>query len=376
MAAEYQVDTYPIFLEKAYYLIKHKSYFGMIVPSAWIASKFNEKLRKFLVSKVSLKNIVIAPKNAFANATVETLILISNKVETEETEFHVERWDTDEKASYLINQNRISSQNSYFFPVYSNPEAIKIIEKINSSGVLLSKYATAVWGVKIYQKGKGKPKQRGNESKLKTFHSSTKTKETHKPLLGGKEIRRYEVDWKGMYVDYGKWLAEPRTPNWFKGYRILLREVTSKGIIQATIVTGEYVFSNSIDGIKLKDDERSLAFILGIINSKLISFNHLNTSANAFKGAFPKLLIKDLLSIPVPAIDFSNVKDKSRHDKMVKLVDRMLELNKQLAKAKIVHDKTVLKRQIEATDSQIDQLVYDLYGLTKKEIEIVEGISK
>ena len=61
---------------------------------------------------------------------------------------------------------------------------------------------------------------------------------------------------------------------------------------------------------------------------------------------------------------------------MVKLVDRMLDLNKQLVKAKIVHDKTVLKRQIEATDRQIDELVYELYRLTKKEIAVVEGSSK
>ncbi len=61
---------------------------------------------------------------------------------------------------------------------------------------------------------------------------------------------------------------------------------------------------------------------------------------------------------------------------MVKLVDRMMGLNKQLSKAKITHDKMVLQRQIEATDRQIDQLVYELYGLTKKEIAIVEGASK
>lgn len=57
---------------------------------------------------------------------------------------------------------------------------------------------------------------------------------------------------------------------------------------------------------------------------------------------------------------------------MVKLVDGMLGLNRQLGKAKSSHNKTVLQRQIEATDRQIDQLVYELYGLTDKEIKIVE----
>jgi hypothetical protein len=50
----------------------------------------------------------------------------------------------------------------------------------------------------------------------------------------------------------------------------------------------------------------------------------------------------------------------------------MLSLNKRLPEAKTDHDKTALQRQIDATDQQIDQLVYELYGLTEEEIRIVE----
>lgn len=53
----------------------------------------------------------------------------------------------------------------------------------------------------------------------------------------------------------------------------------------------------------------------------------------------------------------------------------MLDLHKQLAAAKTPHDKTTIERQIEATDQQIDRLVYELYGLTEDEIRIVEGAS-
>jgi hypothetical protein len=58
---------------------------------------------------------------------------------------------------------------------------------------------------------------------------------------------------------------------------------------------------------------------------------------------------------------------------MVELVEQMLTLNKKLAEAKTEHDKTVLQRRIDATDSQIDRMVYELYGLTEEEIGIVEG---
>jgi hypothetical protein len=57
---------------------------------------------------------------------------------------------------------------------------------------------------------------------------------------------------------------------------------------------------------------------------------------------------------------------------MVKLVDRMLDLHKDLAAAKIPDEKTRIQREITATDSQIDRLVYNLYGLTEEEIKIIE----
>lgn len=57
---------------------------------------------------------------------------------------------------------------------------------------------------------------------------------------------------------------------------------------------------------------------------------------------------------------------------MVELAERMLALRQLLAAAQLEHEQTALKRQIAATDRQIDQLVYELYGLSEEEIRIVE----
>ena len=62
----------------------------------------------------------------------------------------------------------------------------------------------------------------------------------------------------------------------------------------------------------------------------------------------------------------------ARHEKMVGLVERMLTLHERLAEAKIERERTVIGHQIFATDRQIDNLVYELYGLTDEEIRIVE----
>ena len=65
--------------------------------------------------------------------------------------------------------------------------------------------------------------------------------------------------------------------------------------------------------------------------------------------------------------------DISRHPPpMVSLVEKMLDLHRRLSESKTGFAKTLLSRQIEATDRQIDRLVYELYGLTEEEIRIVE----
>ena len=72
-------------------------------------------------------------------------------------------------------------------------------------------------------------------------------------------------------------------------------------------------------------------------------------------------------------IDFTDPADAASHARMVALVQRMLDLHKQVAGATLPHSRELLQRQIDATDRQIDGLVYGLYGLSDEEIRIVEG---
>ena len=81
-----------------------------------------------------------------------------------------------------------------------------------------------------------------------------------------------------------------------------------------------------------------------------------------------------MTQLPIRAINFSDTADNARHDRLVVLVEQMLDLNKRFAEAKAPQTKTVLQRQIDTTDRQIDRLVYELYELTEEEITIVEGL--
>ena len=77
--------------------------------------------------------------------------------------------------------------------------------------------------------------------------------------------------------------------------------------------------------------------------------------------------------LSIRPINFSDPTDVARHDRMVALVEQMLELHKRLATAASEHDRALVQRQIEATDREIDRLVYNLYRPTEDEIKIIIG---
>jgi hypothetical protein len=145
---------------------------------------------------------------------------------------------------------------------------------------------------------------------------------------------------------------------------------------------GEYFFVGSGGGggggygiILDPKQDFSLRYLMGILNSRLLNFYLVNTSTQ-YRGGYIALNRQYIEEMPIRLIDFSSKADKARHDRMVKLVELMLELQNRFHAARIPTEKTVIQRQIDATDKQIDTLVYDLYELTEEEIAIVEETAK
>ena len=127
-------------------------------------------------------------------------------------------------------------------------------------------------------------------------------------------------------------------------------------------------------GIVLKPDIGPY-YVLGLLNSKLLDWYLHKVSVRAYQTAY--LYVRRYIEqLPIRIIDFDDPADVARHDKMVALVGRMLAVHRKLAAASIPADKMLYQRQIEATDRQIDALVYELYGLTKEEIAIVEEATR
>jgi hypothetical protein len=89
-----------------------------------------------------------------------------------------------------------------------------------------------------------------------------------------------------------------------------------------------------------------------------------------------KFIPQYMIQLPIRTIDLSHSEEAARHDHLVSLVEQMLVLHKLPAAARTGHERTALQRQIEATDGQIDRLVYELYGLREEEIEIVQATNR
>ena len=75
----------------------------------------------------------------------------------------------------------------------------------------------------------------------------------------------------------------------------------------------------------------------------------------------------------ISSIDFSNFGEVAKHDKLVALVDNMLELQKKYHAAWMERDKELYEQQIRIVDERFDRRVYELYELTEEEVKVVEA---
>jgi hypothetical protein len=131
--------------------------------------------------------------------------------------------------------------------------------------------------------------------------------------------------------------------------------------------SGLYTLNTIYNVFTVRPCPHKLEFILAIISSKLIRwFWRLKFFDQ--KKTFPKIKKDAILGIPLP------IKVKpANHDSVVAHVERMLKLHTDLAAAKSPDAQTRLQRDIAATDRAIDELVYQLYGLTAEEVALVEA---
>ena len=133
---------------------------------------------------------------------------------------------------------------------------------------------------------------------------------------------------------------------------------------------GNSIILDTVNQLSVSKPFSSL-FVAGLLNSKLINwFTYRFIFARAIRTMHFDAPVTD--RIPFCKLDFTKAADKARHDKLVGLVDKLLVLMPKLRAATAERERATLQNAVTAADQEIDMLVYDLYGLTEKEIKLVE----
>ena len=143
--------------------------------------------------------------------------------------------------------------------------------------------------------------------------------------------------------------------------------------MDATYLEKQMVFKKDLNPFVITDSTYHPFYILALLNSRLLSYLYINISTIATKDDFRQTTLAELRRLPIVVVNCSDATDMARHDKLVTLVGSMAGLHKQLSTARSTAQKATIQRQIGATDREIDQLVYQLYGLADEEIALIEG---
>lgn len=376
-------ENYFLFYEKSLKLLKSNGIHGFIVPVTWLTIPSAKSLRTYILNNYYIKEINWLPEFVFENAKVNTLVSVIQK--SKHGTVKVKIYDDvningQSKETKEISQKEFI-ENNYQINIFQGIEDVQILKKIQKQSKPLKEYASPCSGYNPYEVGKGQSPNGGLQTKKdvqeKPYHSDKQKGKEWKPEITGRNLDRYYVNVaSNRWIKYGPWLAAQRDPNNFFGKRILVQEITGgkERRIIASYYDKELYYSRDVIPIITSQEFPDPKYLLGIINSKLITWFHHKSNPKAQKSLFPKVLVSDLEKLPIHIID--RKKEMTFYDRIIDLVDHMLETQNKFHSAKTESDKKHYQRNIGILDKQIDELVYKLYGLTEEEVRVVEENTK
>jgi hypothetical protein len=363
-------DIYCCFSQKAARLCKNGGRFSFIVSNGWLRLDSFQKLRKMFLEQTVIESIVDLPDKVFADAQVKTCIFVCTKNADEKVQKkqNISVWKQNEgfvplNLVFMRNIPQCAFLKTYkqIFDISISPETETVKERIKTNGQPLGELFDVCFGLKT------------GDDETFLHHGQINTED--KPLLRGDDVGRYDSNFKNEYVWYvpdkmrqHRQTARPGEPWRFEQPKVLIKDTTS--VFAGTYDEGTYYVKDVLIVVPFKEKQPPpllLKAVLGMLNSRLLTFYYRTT--------FQTIHVQrnELASLPLAKIDFANLAEKGRHDKLVELVDKMLTLTPKLRGATSEAEKAVLQNAVTTIDREIDNLVYELYGLTSDEIAIVES---
>lgn len=425
-SAEYQIDTYVIFIEKSLLLLKNKGKLSFITPTTWLNMYYFKNVRNLICHKTNIELVRFFKYQVFNDVIAETCIFLLNKEYDDKQLIKVSICEGINKIDnqYFIKQKLWQDNFEIGFNVFYQENLLNLVHKIFNKKTPLKKLGDITIGIKPYQTNKGCPKQTIADVQNRIYDSESKCDDTYLEYIIGSDFNRYKFNiQKTKYIKYGNWLAEPRTSLDFSKDKIIIRQTSDR--IRATIDNQGYLSLNNVHNLILHNNCTSqLYYILALLNSKLFDFLYHYLTPEVGR-AFAEVKTINLERLPIvdcPSkkeklfidnVNFMLQKNKELQDKsnhflnLLKAEYEISELSNkllcwyeldwkhftnELKKQKVVlsgsqkddwfdrfnrvsSEIKEIQTTITETDKQIDSLVYKLYNLTDEEIKIIESVT-
>lgn len=370
--AEYQFDIYSLFWELGVNLLKNEGLLGYITPNTWLNNQSNTKLRSFILENTRITRIVDYSRvKVFEQATVLPIIAVLCKTKQKILTEIFEPKGNECILRNSIDQNTWIDNNLNIININLNDGDLELRKKIEDQSTSLENLAVIKFGIKVYQTGKGRPKQTPEMATNKVFESRVKINNSYLPYLKGKDINKYTFSWNGDWLNYGIHLAEPRTIELFQGERLLVRRIVGETLI-ASYIDKDLVTGQLLQIVKPNDPLNS-KFLLGILNSKLIAY-YFKKKYNRQDKTFPEIRIYELASLPIKLLDSEEA--KKYKDILILTVDQVLKSYEELKELQLPNKIDQCKSKIEHLEKKINDIVYKLYNLTEEEVITIENCYK
>lgn len=347
----YMPNMYEYFIAQGLNLTKADGYFSFIVPDRFGYNAQFVDLRRRVLAECAIQSLLY--KVPFPGIVADTVIFALHRRKAPAS------WDVAiaEYGSPAVKrkQSDIAAQPDVTFEYYVSKEVSELVKKV----------ATAKGVVEL-----GKLFETTSGFGGKSYLVTEKRQNKHQiRVLKGDCIGRYVVHsnyWfhftprniTGRTTDPAKLGVSPR---------ILIRKTGSR-IIAAYDDSGTFV-EQSLYFLFNKQREVDWLYFLGLLNSRLMSAYY-RTKALTNKESIAQVKKVDLDRLPVVVPDLRNKGPKTVHDQIVHLVHQMEDLARQTPRTPSERDK--LERRMAAAQGDIDALVYELYGLSDREIAAAE----
>jgi type I restriction-modification system DNA methylase subunit len=404
-------DLFVYFFEREFDLLKEDGGFGIIVSNKWTRAGYGDQLRSYLSKFFIEKFLDFGDLKVFADATIYPSIILAKKIKKQNSKINfckIKTLDFPSLTRYIDENGFIMDGKALTEKEWSanSPEAEQIFKKICSSGVTLEEYVNN----RIYRgilTGLNDAFVINEETRKKLIKEDAKSAEIIKPLLSGSEIKKYNILPTNKYLIFTRRGIEiKKYPSILQHLEKFRTHLNPKKSVSDRVgrKIGDYKWYEIQDVIayykefenpkiiwgnltKLSsfylDDEgfyvnapacilpTKSKYVLGVLNSKLVSY-FLKSICAERQGGFIEQKPVYVSKVPIKNIE------KSQEDKIVKLVNQIITLKKQLNTlgTKQTDARAKLEAEIKKTDAEIDDLVYKIYGITDKERKIIEGSLK